>query len=388
MRQRTCVLSSLMLTAGVMMGLAGPPALVPADGSPISVRGANNVAIGDVNNDGRFDLIVTTSQSRRVTILRGQGDGRFVSDSIGAFEVPENPSEIAVGDVNGDKNLDLALANHDSYNVVLLFGTGRGTFRPAPKSPIAMKDGRQPHSHGLGLADFNGDRRIDIATVNSENDNDVAIMLGNGRGDFTPARGSPFPVGRSPYPMAIGDLDANGTMDIVVTSTGLVPPGGVPYNDGLSALFGDGKGGFRRSQIPVKTGRTWFVAIGDVNQDEKPDLVTTHTEDRWLSVLLGDGRGSFAETAGSPFDVGSKAWHMSMVDVNRDGTADVIAAADTGLRVLLGNGRGGFVQGPGSPFATGKGTWRLAVRDVNADGKADVVTSNLESDNVSVFLGR
>ena len=92
--------------------------------------------------------------------------------------------------------------------------------------------------------------------------------------------------------------------------------------------------------------------------------------------------------AGSPFDLGNKASHIALVDLNRDGNADVIAAADTGVRVMLGNGRGGFVQAPGSPFATGKGTWRLAVGNVNANGKADVTTSNLESDNVSVFLGR
>ena len=388
MRLRILVLSALLLTAGIIIGLGGPLVLVPAEGSPISVRGANNVAIGDVNNDGRSDLIVTSGQSRRVTILLGYGDGRFVPGTDAAFDVPESPHEVAVGDVNGDKNLDLALANHDSYRVVLLLGNGRGNFQSAPTSPIVMKDGGQPHTHGLGVADFNGDGKADLVTVNSDNDNDVAVTLGDGQGSVTRATGSPFGVGRSPYPLAIGDLDADSTMDIVVMSTGLGPPGAAPYNDGLTALFGDGRGGFRRSQIPVKTGRTWFVAIGDVNQDKKPDLVTTHTEDRQLSVLLGDGRGNFTEMAGSPFELGNKAWHMALVDLNRDGNADVIAAADTGVRVMLGNGRGGFVQAPGSPFATGKGTWRLAVGNVNADGKADVTTSNLESDNVSVFLGR
>jgi FG-GAP-like repeat len=388
MRLRILVLCALLVTAGIMMGLAGPSVLVPAEGSPISVRAANNVAIGDVNNDGRSDLIVTSGQSRRVTILIGLGDGRFVSRADDAFDVPESPHEVALGDVNGDKNLDLAFANHDSYRVVLLLGNGRGTFQSAPSSPIVMKDGRQPHTHGLGLADFNGDAKADIVTVNSDSDNDVAVMLGDGQGGFTRSTGSPFGVGRSPYPLAIGNLDADGTMDIVVTSTALGTAGAARDNDGLTALFGDGRGGFRRSPIPVKTGRTWFVAIGDVNQDKKPDLVTTHTEDRQLSVLLGDGRGNFAEMAGSPLDLGNKAWHMALVDLNRDGNADVIAAADTGVRVMLGDGRGGFVQAPGSPFATGKGTWRLAVGDVNADGKPDVTTSNLESDNVSVLLGR
>jgi hypothetical protein len=388
MRLRVIVLSALLLTGCVLIGLAGPPVLVPAQGSPISVSGANNVLLGDMNNDGRSDLIVTSGRSRRVTILLGQGDGRFITGTNGAFGVPDSADEMAIGDVNGDKNLDLALASHDSYNVVLLFGTGRGTVQPAPSSPIVMKNGRQPHTHGLAIADFNGDGKADLATVNSDNDNDVAVVLGDGRGHFTRAAGSPFAVGRSPYPLAVGDLDTDGRVDIVVTSSGLGPPGAAPYNDGLTALFGDGRGGFRRSQLSVRTGRTWFVAIADVNRDKKPDLVTTHTEDSRLSVLLGDGRGGFAETSDSPLDLGHKAWHMGLADLNRDGNTDVLAAADTGVRVLQGNGRGGFMQGPGSAFATGKGTWRLALGDVNADGNADVATSNLETDNVSVLLGR
>lgn len=143
-----------------------------------------------------------------------------------------------------------------------------------------------------------------------------------------------------------------------------------------------------RAGIPLRTGHTWFVAIGDVNGDGKPDLVTPHSHDRLLRVLLGDGRGSFTEASGSPFDLGQKAWYIALVDLNRDGNADVVAAADSGVRVLLGDGRGAFTQAAGSPFATGKGTWKLGVADVNGDGKSDVVTSNLESDSVTVLLGR
>jgi FG-GAP-like repeat len=106
------------------------------------------------------------------------------------------------------------------------------------------------------------------------------------------------------------------------------------------------------------------------------------------SLLLGDGRGNFAEAAGSPFEIGAKAFYVALVDLNRDGHADMIAAADTSVRVLIGDGRGGYTPAPGSPFGTGKGTWKLAVADVNADGKSDVAASNLESDSVTVLLGR
>jgi hypothetical protein len=385
---RAVVLVSLVTTAASL--IAAGPLLVPATGSPIRVLQApGNVAIGDVNNDRRPDLVATSSSDRRVAVLLGQGDGGFALPAAGLMEVPENPHEIAVGDLNRDGNLDIALASHESYNVVLLHGDGRGGFRPAANSPLAMKDGRQPHTHGLGIADFNADGNPDLATVNSNDDNDVAVALGDGRGGFTRAGGSPFAVGPAPYPMALGDLDSDGRMDIVVTSTGLSrTSGAAAAAERLTALFGDGRGGFKRSAIPVKTARTWYAAFGDLNGDGKQDLVTTHTEDRLLSVLLGDGRGKFTELPNSPLDLGEKAWYVAVADLNHDRHADVVAAADTGLRVMLGDGRGGFTPAPGSPFATGKGTWRLAVGDVNADGKADVAASNLESRSVAVFLGR
>ena len=389
MRARALVLSLLIATATMTFALADPGLLVPASGSPMSVARANNVAIGDVNRDGHPDLVVTAARANGVTVLLGRGDGRFAPMPSGAIAVAENPHELALGDVNGDGNLDLALGNHDSYRVTLLAGDGMGGFRLAPGSPVVMKEERQPHTHGLAIADFNGDRKPDLVTVNSNDDNDVAVMLGDGKWGFTRARGSPFSVGPAPYPLALGDLDADGALDMVVTSTGLGPLTAVaPPSNLVTVLFGDGRGDFRRHDVRLRTSGTWFVAIADVNGDHTPDLAVTHGNDRVLSVLLGNGRGDFTEVRDSPFDLGQKAFYVGLADLNHDGYPDAIGAADNGVRVLLGDGRGGFAAAPGSPFETGKGTWRLALGDVNADGKPDVATSNLESDSVSVLLGR
>jgi len=104
-----------------------------------------------------------------------------------------------------------------------------------------------------------------------------------------------------------------------------------------------------------------------------------------MTVMIGDGRGGFTEANGSPFDFGAALYHISIADVNRDGTMDVLATTGNSLRVLLGDGRGAFK--PAASIPVGPGAWRIAVADLNGDGAVDVVTSNSEGNNLSVLLG-
>jgi hypothetical protein len=357
----------------------------PAPGSPISIAGgADNVLMGDVNNDKKLDLVVACGKNRSIAVLLGKGDGQFAASAT-STPVPYSPTEIALGDVNLDGKLDLAVGTHDSYGILLLLGDGNSGFTTAPSSPIVMRAGDHPHTHGLALADLNHDNKLDLVTVNSS-DNDVSIALGDGRGGFTPAPGSPFAVGPSPYPFAVGDVNGDAYLDIVATATATGPlrRQQLPLSRALTLLLADGKGSFRSSQLPLRTGESWFAAIGDLNGDRKPDIVATHNDMSQLTVLLGDGRGGYVEASASPFDFGGTAFHTSILDVNRDGKMDVVAAGGDSVRVMLGDGRGAFLAG--KAIRTGPGTWRLDLGDVNGDGKIDVVTSNSDSDSVSVLL--
>jgi hypothetical protein len=344
-----------------------------------------------MNQDGKPDLVVTSGQARTITVLLGDGgsEAKFRGTGSGALTVSESPGEMVLGDINGDGNLDAAFVTHDSYGVTILLGDGKGGLALAANSPIVMKDGQQPHTHGLAMDDLNGDGKLDLVTVNNA-DNDVSVALGDGRGNFTRAARSPFAVGPSPYPLAVGDVNNDGHPDLVATATATGPRRAeqLPFSRALTLLLADGRGGFHSKLLPLRTGQPWFVVIGDVNGDRKPDLLATHHERSLLTVLLGDGRGSFREASASPFDFGHAVWQMVLADVNRDGKADVIAAAGDSVRVMLGDGRGGFTSSPHSPFSTGKGTWRLAVSDVNGDGKLDIITTNSESNTVSILLGR
>src|SRR5258708_9747826 len=129
---------------------------------------------------------------------------------------------MVLGDLNGDSNLDLVYVSHDSYNATMLLGDGKGGLALAPNSPIAMKEGKHPHTHGLALGDMNGDNKLDIVTVNNS-DNDVSIAFRDGRGGFTRAP-TTFAVGPSPYPLALGDVNEDHHLDIIAPASATRPP--------------------------------------------------------------------------------------------------------------------------------------------------------------------
>ena len=359
----------------------GRPLFAPAPGSPISPPGgAGNLALGDVNRDGRLDLVVVNDQG--IAVLVGQGDGSFRVGSGSPIRKPGPSTEMLPCDLNGDGSLDVVLANHDSYLVSFLLGDGKGGFAHAPRSPVVMKEGQSPHTHGLHAGDLNGDGKPDLVTVN-HNDNDVSVAYADGEGGFTRAA-SPFAVGPSPYPGTLADLNGDGHLDIIATSTARPSRQGAPAG-ALTVLLGDGEGGFRGGPVPLRTVSPGFATAGDLNGDGKPDLVATHLERRELTVLIGDGKGAFTETTSSPFDLGHAAWHVGVADMNGDGNADVAAAAGD-VRVMLGDGQGGFRPAPGSPFATGGESYMLALGDVNGDGKVDVAAGDDKANTVTILL--
>jgi len=357
-----------------------------APGSPVSVQsGPSNILIGDMNNDRKLDFVVASERGRSITVLEGKGDGQFGA-ALSNTTLAESPSDMALGDLNGDGKLDVAVTSHDSYGVVLLIGDGKGGLAQSPTSPVVMKLGQHPHTHGLAVADINRDNKLDLLTCNNA-DNDISLALGDGAGNFTRAPQS-FPVGPSPYPFAVGDVNNDGWLDLVATATATGPSRReqLPLSRALTLLQSDGKGGFAPHQLPLRTGEPWFAAIADLNGDERPDIVATHHDQNAMTVMIGDGRGGFTEANGSPFDFGVSLFHLIVADVDHDGRTDVVATSGDTVRVLLGDGRGTFKQAASIPV--GPGAWRMAAADLNGDGTIDIVTSNSESNSLSVLLGK
>jgi hypothetical protein len=357
----------LLLGAGIACG--EPQARVRFEVSTIAVgKNPGGVALADVDGDGKLDLLTANGESRDVTLLLGDGRGRFAPAPGWPVALPIAPSIVAA--TTGF----IAVTGHDSNDVFVIRTGGR----PPVVSSFPAIAGVAPHNHGLAIADFNADGTPDLATSNN-NGNSVSVLLGDGRGGFRPVRGSPFAVGRAPYPLAVADFNADGKTDVATPDV----QGGT-----VTLLLGDGTGSFtpaRGSPFRVDP-RPFFLLAARVNGDRAPDLVVSHDDIDTMTILVNDGRGGLA--ASPRVNVGGRTWKTGAADFDGDGRTDLVVGTEpASVSILSGDGRGNFRRS-GAAVAVGRGPWNVAVGDLNRDGKPDVVTTSGEGNSVSVLLAR
>jgi hypothetical protein len=300
--------------------------------------------------------------------------------------VGDGPGVVAIIDANRDGKTDIVVTNERSGSVSVLLGDGRGDFSTAPGSPFAA--GHSPNDVAVG--DFNRDGWSDLAFANHETQQ-LTVLLGNGRGGFAPAPHSPLSVAVKPHPhgIAAGDFDGDGSLDLVTDSWG---------EDRLEILFNDGKGNFRTpgNYVPVGKHPYQRIRVGDFNGDGNADVVSPNLDGNDVTILLGDGKGAFVQPAGSPFPCGDSPFNVAVGDVNADGLADLAIvnspsstaerSGRDGLTVLLGDGHGRFRPMTGSPLSTDRFPNIVAIGDIDGDRVADVAVSNPDSDHITIFI--
>jgi VCBS repeat protein len=379
---RTLVLAALV---AVIQVNSQSPLFIPAPGSPAVIgKGPGQVSLADINGDGRLDLVTRHLLERSLTALLGDGTGRFAAAPGGQINLNYMPGDVELGDVNGDKILDLCVTNSDRDAVDIFLGDGKGGFNRAAGAPFTVSPAAEFNTHSLNLVDLNEDGKLDIVTANHRR-NSFATMFGDGRGGFSSGPVTTFQPGHDNYTFAFGDVDGDGHLDVVVVNGengDSLEPGQV------TAFRGDGKGAFKSASeksLSVPMG-PHFVTLADMNNDQRLDIVISHRSNQ-LSVLLNGGAGKFAPAPAAPYDLGTEAFVVAVADVDRDKRNDIVAATVDSVTVLLGGGNG-FNPAPGSPFRAGPGAYNLAIGDVNGDGKLDIVASSFEGDAVTVMLNQ
>jgi hypothetical protein len=260
--------------------------------------------------------------------LLGNGDGTFMPAAV--YTAGTKPDFVAVGDFNGDGNLDIVAGSNSggpavgNTGVVSVFlGKGDGTFAPAVNYPTGIV------AASIAVADLNGDGRLDLAVANENSDN-VSVLLGRGDGTFQASVN--YPAGPGPADIASGDFNGDGKLDLVVANAGS------SFGTTVSVLIGNGDGTFQAPVSYPAGDEPFSVAVGDFNTDGKLDLIV----------------------------------------------ADSGASSGNTVNLLLGNGDGTFQTAV--PYTVGVGAVAVAVADLNSDGLLDVAVANISSDNVSVLL--
>jgi len=357
------------------------PLFAPAPGSPFALPGASEAVLpGDLDRDGKADLVAVCSEPVSVRVLRGDGTGRFAPGEALVLDFPAAPTDVVLADLDADGCLDVAGGTHDSADVVVLWGDGKGGLGPARGARFASGAEGRPHTHGLLAHDVTGDGRLDLLLVQSNPQNALFVLRNDGRRGFAPQESS-YPLAGGAYPAALALLDGDELADLV--SPGLQTDPGA-----LALLRGRAGGGFEeRREIPVAIARPFHIAAGDLDGDRDLDLAVTHDDATQASLLLNQG-GAFAPAPASPLELGGPTWGVLATDLDGDGRADIAAAGGSAVRVFLSDGRGGFAPAPGSPFPVARGSWRLALADLDGDRKPDLVTCGIESKEIAVLLQR
>ena len=304
-----------------------------------------------------------------------------------SYDVGVGPVALAAADFRNIGQQDLAVINEIDNTLTILANQGNGTFLQAAGSPISLGASRATTpavAPSIASAVLTTSGFHDLF-VTDPVANTVQVLLSNGDDTFKAATGSPIPVGPQPSAIVTGDFNGDGNQDFVVTN----------FADNTFSLFlGNGDGTFNQATgsplaLPSAVAGPIAMTASDFNSDGNLDLAIVNQTTRDVSILLGNGNGTFTQATGSPLATGQLPVAIATGDLNNDSHADLVVVnqTDNSLSVLLGNGDGTFTAAINSPLATGQAPTAVTIADFNADGNSDIAATDPLTDSVSVFLG-
>lgn len=328
-----------------------------------------SVEFGDLNGDGKPDLVSALSDQNAVGVRMNTG-GAALFGGVGSatlVAVGAGPRKAILADLNLDGKLDLVASNNTANSVTSRLGNGNGTFGAA----VTLSAGFAPTE--LNAFDYTSDGKPDVAVLFSFAAGAVGMLAGDGSGGFS-FLGSTF-VGQLPSGMTRGDFNLDGKVDLLVSNQG---------TNTISMLSGNGTGGFASngaaSSIPAPTG---IVSL-DGDGDGKLDTAVTNRTTAEVTYFRGQGTnvlGAQEKTACGP-----EPSSIALGDFDGDGRADALALSGSTARfaILPGKAGGGFQGGKSQSIPAG--VLNVASGDFDSDGDLDLVVAGYPQFKVTLLL--
>jgi hypothetical protein len=326
---------------------------------PRTVRGTNG---GTLVGGHAFGFWAKSAPGNRTfnlanTIpLRRQGEGFIATYGVLA------------ADLDGEGSPDIIAANEVAHDYRVLRNDGCGNFAgPMVVYPIPNNQEPSPTES----ADFNGDGLLDMVSGNSGGAA-ITINLNNGNGGFLPAVN--YATGGFTHGVCVLDADGDGDADVAA-----------PNSNQMALFLNNGNGTLAAPVFfdPQGSGEDNIAAV-DANNDGKTDLYVGNLGSSDVSVLLGNGQGTF--TFASRRNCGGAPFQMAAGDVNGDGIVDAVTAnrGTNSVGILLGNGTGGFA--PAVTYSIGSQPAAVDLGDLDGDGDLDIAASNYGSADYTLWF--
>jgi hypothetical protein len=349
---------------------------------------ATTTAIAETGSGGNYALTATVTESGGTLPPAGtvsfldtsNGNAVLAAPTLGAAVAGldwQNPQRIttsnltqavALGDFNGDGIPDVATTGGTyAQPLVILLGNSDGSYTTAPALSLPTF-----FLGSIAVADFNGDGKQDLALLDAAA-NAVIILLGNGDGTFQMVASSPT-VAQESNQVVVGDFNGDGNQDLAVSA------------DNITILLGNGDGTFNVVPPPNSPfgGTPYAIALGDFNRDGNLDLAASYPNNHVLSIMLGNGDGTFAlPNHIAAFQTPGTA--IGVADFNGDGKLDlalavndasVVGGVGDSVTILAGNGDGTFSYAPPGPLESLASITSINVGDFNGDGVPDLAVTD------------